>query len=75
MMNRAILAIGLQDVDPQGCYPIDKQNKIIGTTSDHLVLNTGERLLKIGEIVDFNLHYRAMLPLMVSPYVEKCFIK
>ena len=73
MMNRAILAIGLQDVDPQGCYPVDKQNKIIGTTSDHLVLNTGERLLKVGDIVNFNLHYRAMLPLMVSPYVNKIF--
>ena len=73
MMNRAILAIGLQDVDPQGCHPLDNQNKIIGATSDHLVINSGDRLLKVGDIVDFRLHYRAMLPLMVSPYVNRVF--
>jgi predicted amino acid racemase len=72
-MNRALLAIGLQDVDPLGCVPQDPAIRIIGTTSDHMVLNSTDKLLKVGEVVKFNLTYRAMLRLMISPYVEKVF--
>jgi predicted amino acid racemase len=73
-MNRAILAIGLQDVDPLGCTPIDPDICIIGTTSDHMVINSTEKILKVGEVIKINLTYRAILRLMISPYVEKVYI-
>ncbi|MBM3138405.1 MAG: alanine/ornithine racemase family PLP-dependent enzyme, partial [Chloroflexi bacterium] len=73
-MNRAIVAIGLQDVDPLGCAPVDPDFRIIGTTSDHMVIDSGDRKLSVGDVVQFNLTYRAMLPLMISPYVQKVFI-
>lgn len=74
LMNRAILAIGLQDVDPQGCLPLTPNIRIIGTTSDHMVVDTGNTKLEVGQIVEFRLHYRALLRLMISPYVEKEYI-
>ena len=70
-MNRAILAIGLQDLDIRGCISKDKSIRIVGATSDHMVVMSSDRLLKVGEIVQFNLTYRAMLRLMISPYIEK----
>lgn len=73
-MNRALLAIGLQDVDPLGCAPVDPAIRIVGTTSDHMVVNSTDKLLKVGEVVKFNLTYRAMLRLMISPYVEKVYL-
>ncbi len=73
-MNRAILAVGLQDLDPLGCVPLDPSIKIIGTTSDHMVLNSTDRLLRVGEVVKFQLTYRALLRLMISPYVWKDFV-
>ncbi len=73
-MNRAILAIGLQDVDVRGCKPVDEDIRIIGTTSDHMVVASAKRLLRVGEVVPFNVTYRALLRLMISPYVEKEYI-
>ena len=70
---RAILAIGQQDVDPRGCIPNDETLRVIGSTSDHMVIQT-DHPLKVGDIVDFRLKYRALLPLMVSPYVYKEYI-
>lgn len=75
LMNRAILAIGQQDVDPSGCRPLDPDLRIIGTTSDHMVIDSSKKKLKVGDIVEFQLHYRAMLRLMVSDYVTKEYIK
>jgi predicted amino acid racemase len=73
LMNRAILAIGTQDVDPSGCQPLDPGLRIIGTTSDHMVIDSGEKVLKVGDVVEFRLHYRALLRLMVSGYVPKIY--
>jgi len=73
-INRAILAIGLQDLDIKGCSPMDNNLKIIGTTSDHVIVKSKNKMLKVGDIVEFQLIYRALLCLMVSPYIEKRYI-
>jgi len=70
-MNRALLAIGLQDLDLRGCSPVDPNIKIVGATSDHMVINSTKRLLQVGEIIKFSLRYRSVLRLMISPYVHK----
>jgi len=73
-INRAILAIGLQDLDIKGCIPNSNEITIIGTTSDHLVVKSENELLSIGDLVQFQLTYRALLRLMISPYVAKRYI-
>ncbi len=70
LMRRAILGIGLQDVTVSGLIPyldID----ILGASSDHLILNVKQTILKIGDEVSFHLNYGALLSAMTSPYVTK----
>lgn len=74
LMNRAILAIGKQDLDVKGCFPLD-DIELIGSSSDHLLVNTKKMNLKVGDIVNFEVTYRALLRLMVSPYIEKRYIQ
>ncbi len=69
-MRRAILAIGRQDIDPTSIQPrADMQ--ILGASSDHLLLNAKNIDLNVGDEVQFDLQYGALLKAMVSPYVEK----
>jgi predicted amino acid racemase len=67
---QAILAIGRQDVDPDGLEGpagID----IIGASSDHLIVDCGQLLLPVGTEVRFQLNYSAMVRAMTSPFVSK----
>ena len=74
LMNRAILAIGKQDLDVKGCFPLD-DIEVIGSSSDHLLVNTKKTSLRTGDIVSFGVTYRALLRLMMSPYIEKRYIQ
>ena len=72
-MNRAILNVGSQDVVVSGLTPrldID----ILGSSSDHTVLNIKNLELKVGDEVMFDLDYGALLLAMTSPYVAKEYI-
>jgi ornithine racemase len=73
-MNRALLAIGKQDLDVKGCFPID-DTEIIGSSSDHLIVNPKNLTLKVGDVLTFNITYRALLRLMVSPYIVKNYLQ
>ena len=73
-INRALLSIGLQDMDIKGCTPKESDLVILGATSDHMVIKSKGRKLTVGDIVEFNLTYRSLLRLMISPYVEKRYI-
>jgi len=69
-MRRVILGIGLQDVLVAGltpCADID----ILGASSDHILIDAKEQVLKVGDEVEFNLNYGALLSAMTSPYVAK----
>ena len=69
-MNRALLGLGLQDVVVSGLTPgIDVE--IIGASSDHIILDAREEGLEVGDEVEFELNYSALLSAMTSPYVEK----
>jgi predicted amino acid racemase len=70
--GRALLAIGRQDVDPDGLTP-PVGSRIVGASSDHLVLDTGDALLVVGDEVRFGLGYGALLAAMPSPFVAKDF--
>ena len=67
---QSILAIGRQDIDPDG---LEAANgiRICGASSDHLVLESTEKQLPIGAEVTFQLNYSALLRAMTSPFVGK----
>ncbi len=71
LMKRAILAIGKQDVQLNNLFPIDKRIKIIGGSSDHLILDVTNTNYEVGNIIEFDVNYPGLLHLMNSPYIKR----
>lgn len=72
-IRRVILGVGRQDVLVSGLTPrLDIE--ILGSSSDHLVLNAKRTDLKVGDEIEFDLNYGALLSVMTSPYVSKKYI-
>lgn len=73
---RAILDIGLLDVDPKYLIGTDPDIEILGASSDMLIVNLGENKnnLKVGDALSFKLKYMGALALMNSNYIEKSVI-
>ena len=69
-IKRVILGIGLQDVQVSGLTP-KADIEILGSSSDHIVIDARKIELKTGDEVEFNLNYGALLSAMTSPYVFK----
>lgn len=76
MMKRAIISVGRQDVRIDGLTPRDKNTEILGGSSDHLLLDVthSQKNYKVGDIVEFNVDYGALLSLMTSEYVNKYIV-
>jgi len=70
--KRAILALGIQDVMASGLI-CPRGMEILGASSDHIILDTGERLFHPGDIISFKLGYGALCTAMASPYITKVF--
>ncbi len=71
--QRSIIALGRQDVLTAGLkstHPL----KILGSSSDHIILDSENHHLKIGDEVTFGLNYGGLLSAMTSPFVEKQFV-
>ncbi len=70
---KAIVAMGEQDIQPDGMIPLEKGIKVLHASSDHTVLDVTEfdGKLDIGSILKFRLTYGALLRAMTSEYVEK----
>ncbi|MCC0175457.1 alanine/ornithine racemase family PLP-dependent enzyme [Waterburya agarophytonicola K14] len=73
MHPRAIIALGKQDTLISG-LSLDQDLEILGSSSDHLVLESKNPDLKVGMGVNFNLDYGSLLTAMTSPFVQKQFI-
>lgn len=73
IVNQAILAIGIQDIDVDGLRP-KLGIKILGASSDHLIVESSERELSVGDEVTFQLNYSALLRATTSPFVSTVFI-
>ena len=71
--QRAIIALGKQDTLISGLSP-DLDLEILGSSSDHLVLDSQKSDLKVGVGVNFNLDYGSLLSAMTSPFIKKQFI-
>ena len=70
---RVILGIGLQDVKVSGLTP-DLDVDILGSSSDHIIVDAKNLNLKVGEELEFEMNYGALLSAMTSPYVTKKII-
>lgn len=68
-IHHAILAIGRQDVLISGL--MTDEVDILGSSSDHLIVDSRQKRLGVGEEVRFRLTYGALLAAMTSPYVKK----
>jgi predicted amino acid racemase len=70
---RAIIDLGLLDIQPDFLVPDDTQIAVTGASSDMLVLDLGENEnnYKVGDIISFNLKYMGALSLLNSDYIEK----
>jgi predicted amino acid racemase len=73
--KRAILALGRQDVDIDSLFPKDAGIRIIGASSDHLIVDAtdAETDCRVGNVVEFVLGYSGLLRAATSPYVFKAF--
>lgn len=76
LMKRGILALGRQDVDYQELKPCDEHIRLIGSSSDHIIvdLTHTDADYSVGDRVDFTLTYGSLLRLMTSPYVRKTYV-
>jgi predicted amino acid racemase len=70
---RGIANIGREDVIVEGLMPLDQGVRVLGASSDHLVLDLTEAPAppRVGDLVGFHMNYGAMLTVMTSEYVEK----
>jgi predicted amino acid racemase len=72
--RRAIVALGKQDTLISGLSP-NQDLEILGSSSDHLLLDCKNSYLKVGVGVNFNLDYGSLLTAMTSPFIKKQFIQ
>ena len=71
--HRAIIDIGLLDVEDSHIKPADDSLKIVGSSSDMMVVDLGENVsgYNVGNLIEFNLNYMGILRLMNCDYVNK----
>lgn len=71
--TRAILDVGLLDIEPNFLEPDDKSLEITGASSDMVVIDLGKNSsnYKVGDILSFNVKYMGALGLLNSNYIEK----
>jgi predicted amino acid racemase len=70
---RAILDIGLLDMQPQYIESDDTDITIVDASSDMLVIDisNSKKTYKIGDLVAFQIRYMGALYLLNSDYIEK----
>jgi predicted amino acid racemase len=69
-ITQTILAIGRQDTDPSGLVA-PPGIEILGASSDHLIVDSGRYRHSVGEAIEFQLNYSALVRAMTSPFVDK----
>lgn len=74
---RAICNLGRQDVAVDGIEPLMPGIRVLGGSSDHLILDVEEAVenVRVGDELAFWPGYGALLALSTSPYVQKVVIR
>jgi predicted amino acid racemase len=70
---RAILDLGLLDVDKQHITPIDKEIEYLGGSSDMMVIDLGQNKqgYQVGDLIEFSMDYMGTLRAINSRYIDK----
>jgi ornithine racemase len=70
---RAILNLGLLDVDEKHIWSKDKNIEFVGASSDMTVIDIGVNSndYRVGDLLEFNMDYMGLLRLMNSKYIDK----
>lgn len=70
---RAIIDIGLLDVDEKHLEPYDKEVSFVGASSDMLVIDLGsnKKNYKVGDLLQFKMDYMGTLRIINSRYIDK----
>lgn len=69
--TRAIIALGRYDLLADEIHPIDPRISILGTSSDHIILEIKDNDYQVGDIVTFNLDYGAIMNLFGFDNINK----
>jgi predicted amino acid racemase len=72
-ITRGLLAIGRQDVIIEGLHPLERNVRVLGGSSDHLIVDVPQGYHKVGDTLAFTPSYGSLLHLFTSPYVAKEF--
>lgn len=71
-MRRGIALIGRQDTDWEGLTPRDPRVRVLGASSDHLIVDlTDAPEYAVGDVLDFDVRYGALLGAYTSAYVSR----
>lgn len=70
---RAIIDIGLLDVEERHIEPLDDTISFVGASSDMLVIDLKEnpKKYKVGDLLEFKMDYMGALRVINSKYIEK----
>jgi predicted amino acid racemase len=70
---RAIIDVGLLDVDERHIELIDKSISFAGASSDVIVVDLGhnKKKYKVGDLIEFKMDYMGVLRIINSKYIEK----
>lgn len=73
---RAILDLGILDVDKAHLFPKDKNISFFGASSDMIIvdLQSNNKNYKVGDYLEFTLNYMGALRAMNSSYIEKSVV-
>ena len=73
VIYRAIIDLGLLDVDEKHIDPVDKKLNFVGASSDMIVVDLGENKkgYKVGDVLEFNMDYMGVLRAVNSKYIDK----
>ena len=74
--KRAIVALGRQDLPCENIWPVDISLQVLGQSSDHTIIDIEQssRNYKIGDMIDFEIDYTALLHACQSPSIEKVIL-
>jgi predicted amino acid racemase len=74
---RAILDLGLLDIDVNNIFPKDKNIEFAGASSDMIVMDLGQnrKKYKVGDFISFKLNYMGALSVLNSNYIDKTVVE
>ena len=76
IIKRAIVACGRQDVMCEQLTPMEAELELLGASSDHMVIDVSNsaRSYRVGDVIEFNMGYGALISASASEYVYKTII-